>query len=230
MSHNDPQHVSSSTLLIIRRTNCITTASGIVTLHKQPYSVQVESRIYRKHRIHLSPKEARMSRSQVKTMLVCFFDHKGIVHHEFISQGQMVNQQCYLEELTSLQESVWRKRPGLWPDRWILHHDNAPVHDVLRVREFLAKNSITKMDHPPYSPDLAPCNFWLFPKLKNALKGQRFADLSDMQRDVKTLLRGNCSPLSTCILYGCLQRVTIPEAVVIQLVLLMMSSLLLETC
>ena len=39
-----------------------------------------------------------------------------------------------------------------------------------------------------------------------------------------------CSPLSTCILYGCLQRVTIPEAVVIQLVLLMMSSVLLETC
>ena len=38
-----PQHVSSSTLLIIRRTNCITTASGIVTLCKQPYSVQVES-------------------------------------------------------------------------------------------------------------------------------------------------------------------------------------------
>ena len=39
----DPQHVSSSTLLILRRTNCITTASGIVTLCKQPYSMQVES-------------------------------------------------------------------------------------------------------------------------------------------------------------------------------------------
>jgi len=46
------------------------------------------------------------------------------------------------------------------------------------------------MDHPPYSPELAPCNFWLFPKLKKALKGQRFADLSDIQRNVKTLLRG----------------------------------------
>ena len=46
------------------------------------------------------------------------------------------------------------------------------------------------MDHPPYSPELAPCDFWLFPKLKSALKGQRFADLSDIQRNVKTLLRG----------------------------------------
>ena len=43
MLHYDPQHVSSSTLLILRRTNCITTASGIVTLQKQPYSMQVES-------------------------------------------------------------------------------------------------------------------------------------------------------------------------------------------
>ena len=43
MLQYDPQHVSSSTLLILRRTNCITTASGIVTLCKQPYSMQVES-------------------------------------------------------------------------------------------------------------------------------------------------------------------------------------------
>jgi len=43
MLHYAPQHVSSNTPLILRRTNCITTASGIVTLHKQPYSMQVES-------------------------------------------------------------------------------------------------------------------------------------------------------------------------------------------
>jgi len=43
MLHYTPQHVSSSTLLIIRRTNCLTTASGIVTLCKQPYSTRVES-------------------------------------------------------------------------------------------------------------------------------------------------------------------------------------------
>ena len=43
MFHYTPQHVSSSTLLIIRRTNCITTSSGIVILCKQPYSMQVES-------------------------------------------------------------------------------------------------------------------------------------------------------------------------------------------
>jgi hypothetical protein len=91
--------------------------------------------------------------------------------------------------LTRLRESVRRKRPKLWPDKWIPQHDNAPVHDVLRVCKFLAKKSIAKMDHPPYSPDLAPCYFWLFPKLKNAPKGQRLAGIPDIQCNM-TLLQG----------------------------------------
>jgi hypothetical protein len=40
------------------------------------------------------------------------------------------------------------------------------------------------MDHLPYSPDLAPCDFWLSPKLKSVLKGQRIADIPDSQRNV----------------------------------------------
>jgi hypothetical protein len=75
------------------------------------------------------------------------------------------------------------------PDKWILHHDNAPAHEASRVLEFLAKKSITKMDHPLYSYDLAPCDFWLFPKLKIAPKGHRFAYIPDIQCDVTTLLR-----------------------------------------
>jgi len=44
---------------------------------------------------------------------VCFFDRKGIVQYEFIAQGQTANQQCYLEVLTRLRESIRRKRPPL---------------------------------------------------------------------------------------------------------------------
>jgi hypothetical protein len=67
---------------------------------------------------------------------------------------------CETNRRRRLWESVWRKRPELWPDKWILRHDSAPVH------EFLAKKSVTKIYHPPYSPDLVPCDFWLFPELK----------------------------------------------------------------
>jgi hypothetical protein len=68
------------------------------------------------------------------------FDHNGFVHFEFLEKGRTVNQNCYLEILTRLREVVRRRRPELWPETWILHHDNAPVHDALVVQEFLAKN------------------------------------------------------------------------------------------
>jgi hypothetical protein len=48
--------------------------------------------------------------------------------------------------------------------------------------------SITKMDHPPHSPDLVPCEFWLFQKLKYALKEQRFADIPDIQHNVTLMI------------------------------------------
>ena len=125
-----------------------------------------------KNRNHLGQKKHTCLCRRSKTMFVCFFDHRGIVHHDFTAQGT-VNQQRYLELLKRLRESVRRKRPRLRPDKWILHHDNAPAHDALSVGEFLAKKSITKMDHPPYSPDLAPCDFWLFLKLKKYPEGTK---------------------------------------------------------
>ena len=57
---------------------------------------------------------------------------------------------------------------------WLLHHDNAPAHNALGIREFLAKNNIAVQEQPPYSPDLAPCDFFLFPKLKEVIKGTCF--------------------------------------------------------
>jgi hypothetical protein len=54
-----------------------------------------------------------------------------------------LNIRCKVNKRRWLRESVQRKWPELWPDKWILHHDNAPEH-ALRVRKFLAKKSIKK--------------------------------------------------------------------------------------
>jgi hypothetical protein len=70
------------------------------------------------------------SKSQMKTMLITF-DIKGIVHYKFIPQGQTVNHAYYMERLKQLHEAVCRKRPQLWLNDWILHHDNAPAHEAL---------------------------------------------------------------------------------------------------
>jgi histone-lysine N-methyltransferase SETMAR len=63
-----------------------------------------------------------------------------------------------------------------------LHHDIAPAHKALSVKQFLAQKSITEVEHPPYSPYLAPNDFCLFQKIKSASKGQRFQDTENIQK------------------------------------------------
>ena len=113
------------------------------------------------------PKKARQVRSNVKTMLIVSLDFRGIVHREYVPPGQTVNQQFYLVVLRRLRENVRRKPPELWRSGdWFLHHDNAPTHTAVSVTRYLASLGWTFVPQPSYTPDLAPCDFFLFPKLK----------------------------------------------------------------
>ena len=104
-----------------------------------------------------------------------FFYWKGIVHHEFLPRGQMVNKQLYQEFLVRVRDAVHTKRPELWENQtWVLHHDNAPAHTSLLIRRYLAKHQTSVVPHPPYSPELAPADSFLFPKLKTTLYECRF--------------------------------------------------------
>jgi hypothetical protein len=101
-----------------------------------------------------------MSKSQINKIVITFFDIKGIVHFEFIQHGQKVNKAYYLDILKRLREAVYRKRPKIWSNDWIFHHDNVSAHKAhsvcQAVKRFLAKKSITEMGHPPHSPELDP--------------------------------------------------------------------------
>ena len=81
------------------------------------------------------------------------------------SQGQNINKEYYLEVLRRLRDAVRRKRPDLWATgTWQLHHDNAPSHSSQLIQTFLAKHDIPVVRQAPYSLDMAPCDFWLFPR------------------------------------------------------------------
>ncbi|PNF37150.1 hypothetical protein B7P43_G00413 [Cryptotermes secundus] len=114
-----------------------------------------------------------------------------------VRSNQILGVRLIAEELNMNMETVqqiimedlgMRKILELWPDKWTHNCDNAPV--VLRVHKFLAKKSITKMYHQIYSLDLAPCDFWFFPNLKNALMGQICPNIPDIQHNMTMLLRG----------------------------------------
>ena len=121
-------------------------------------------------------------------MLIVFFDIQGIVMAEWVPSGQTVNQQYYIEVLTKLLERVRRKRPELWRNGWILHQDNAPAHNALPVKRFLATKNIAVLEHPPYSPDVAPCDFYLFPKIKSVFKGTHFVSVESVKAKMAKVL------------------------------------------
>ncbi|UYV67597.1 hypothetical protein LAZ67_5001331 [Cordylochernes scorpioides] len=116
------------------------------------------------------PKKARQVRSNVK--------------------GRTANKEFYLQVMRNLREAIRQKRPDLWKNKnWLLHHDNAPAHTSLLVRDLLAKNNTLMMPQPPYSTDLAPCDFFLFPKLNRPMKGRRYATLDEIKTASKEELK-----------------------------------------
>ena len=61
------------------------------------------------------------------------------------------------------------------------------------MREFLVKNKIVTMPQPPYSPDVAPADFYLFPKLKTPMKGKHFATIEEIKEKSKQKLLARVS-------------------------------------
>jgi histone-lysine N-methyltransferase SETMAR len=63
------------------------------------------------------------------------------------------------------------------------------AHTALSVTKFLASKQVTVLEHPPYSPDLVPSDFLLFPKIKEILKGRNFDDNDDVRSNTTAALK-----------------------------------------
>jgi hypothetical protein len=72
---------------------------------------------------------------------------------------------------------------------WFPLHDNAPEHQSVEVKNFLAKNNVTILKYPPYSLDLAPVDFYMFPRLKSALNVLRISHATDIKNAMEELNR-----------------------------------------
>ncbi|UYV78645.1 hypothetical protein LAZ67_16002263 [Cordylochernes scorpioides] len=101
-------------------------------------------------------KKVCLDKSKGKVLVKMFIDYQELVYYEFIREGNTINKQ------------------------WKLLQYNAPAHRDIIVQDYLAKHSVSVLPHPPYSSDIAPCDFFSFPKLKMTLKGRRFSLSSEV--------------------------------------------------
>jgi transposase len=93
---------------------------------------------------------------------------QGVIHKEFVPDGETINAVYYKVAMERLLNRIRRVRPGMCESGdWFLLHENAPSHNATIVKQFLAQWKVTVLDHPPYSPDLAPADYFLFRKVKS---------------------------------------------------------------
>jgi hypothetical protein len=96
-------------------------------------------------------------------MLILFFDLKGIIIQHLLPQKQTVNGVYYANTLkTHLGNTIQKERLEFMTKRWFLFQDIARLHIAHVVTEVLADIGGTPVEHPPYSSDLATCDFWAF--------------------------------------------------------------------
>jgi histone-lysine N-methyltransferase SETMAR len=122
-----------------------------------------------------------------KIMYAVFFRSTGIVKVVKLDKGEKVTADWYTNKcLPQVFNAIRENRPKSGIKRIILHHDNARPHKAKLTEEFLYQNAVQVMPHPPppYSPDIAPCDFWLFRKLKKHLRGRRFSSEEEIDQAV----------------------------------------------
>ena len=117
------------------------------------------------------PIKARVHASRKKQMILAFFDNQGMIYTNYLEMGKIVNADYIIDALGRFLKVFKARRPEKAAGDWILHWDNAPVHTAARTRAFMEEKKIQTLGHPPYSPDLAPADFYLFPTVKAALAG-----------------------------------------------------------
>lgn len=136
------------------------------------------------------PEKARRKQGAVKVMHIIFFDSRGVLVNWPVPVGTTVNAAYYKWFLQDkLRPAIRRKRPDLLQEGVIFHHDNAPVHTARLVSDCLDTWDWEILEHPRYSPDLAPADFCIFPKMKQSLRGRRFDSAEDIVEATAASLR-----------------------------------------
>ena len=112
------------------------------------------------------PKKFKTQPSAGRMMAVVFWDAKGVIMLDFLPKRSTITGVYYANLLDQLRTAIREKRRGKLSKGVLLHQDNARVHTCKVAMDAVERNGYELIPHPAYSPDLAPSDFFLFPKVK----------------------------------------------------------------
>ncbi|UYV63272.1 hypothetical protein LAZ67_2003605, partial [Cordylochernes scorpioides] len=128
----------------------------------------------------------RSQRSAGKVLLTIFWDVDGPICLDFLSLRQRMNSDIYCDILVNkLKPGIRNKRRGKLSKGVLFFHDNARPHTSCKTVSTIIKLGFEVLEHPAYSPDLAPSDYFILGLLKKELKGKRFDSDEDVQKGVQ---------------------------------------------
>jgi [histone H3]-lysine36 N-dimethyltransferase SETMAR len=123
--------------------------------------------------------------SNKKVMCLVFWDNIGVLLVKFFRKGATLTGAGYAIILEQLKKAIQKKRDEKWDDGVFLLHDNTPCHTSRVANSALNDLGFIQLSHPPYSPDLAPSDYFLFSRIKNFLRKRRFNRDEDLEKSAK---------------------------------------------
>ena len=120
------------------------------------------------------PKMFKTQPSAGKVMATVFWDAKCVIMLDFLPKRSTITGAYYANLLDQLRTAIHEKRRGKLSKGVLLQQDNARVHTCKVAMDGVERNRYEFIQHPAYSPDLAPSDFFLFPNLKKYIRGLHF--------------------------------------------------------
>ena len=137
------------------------------------------------------PKKFKTQPSAGKMMATVFWDAKGVIMLDVLPKRRTINCVYYANLLDQLITAIREKRRGKLSKGVLLQQDNARVHICKVTMDAVERNGYELIPHPTYSPDLAPSDFFLFPNLKNDIRGLHFRSDKEVMTAVEEWVNGN---------------------------------------
>lgn len=135
------------------------------------------------------PLKAKTAPLQRKIMMTAFWDEDGIIHIDFLPDGETINSDYYCQVLEDVHHHLRHRRRGKKSRGILLHQDNARPHTARKTTEKIDQLRWKLISHPPYSPDLAPSDYALFPHMKSFLRGRRFNTRKELEAEANSVLK-----------------------------------------
>ena len=134
---------------------------------------------------------ARLHQDRRKAMAIIFWDAEGLVHLEWFTPTRArpgLTGELYAGVIQRMHANMQKTRPDKVARGVLLLHDNAPCHKTACVERNLAEFGIKTISHPPYSPDLAPSDYYLFRVVKSKFRNSRCGSLSELDAQMREFL------------------------------------------